>query len=95
MPEKRHPRTRVALACERFARELSACEKDFEAARAAMERISELPFAEADDVEGARLINALTDELRPILLSAFAPIRKNVEEFERTLKKISADGTRG
>jgi hypothetical protein len=47
-----HPRTRIALACERFSRELSVAVRDLEAARACMERVAGLPFSEVDDISG-------------------------------------------
>jgi hypothetical protein len=89
MTEGKHPRTRVALACERFAREISAAIKDFEAVRDIFERVADLPFAEVDDVAGAHEINARTDAVKSMLASACGPVRKNAEEFEQRVKRIS------
>ena len=90
MSEGKHPRTRVALACERYIRELSAAKKDFEAVLASIERIAELPFVEADDLAGAHQINAMTDALKPMLASGWGVARENIEEYERKAKRISA-----
>jgi len=90
MTEGKHPRTRVALACERYIREISAAKKDFEAVCASMERIAELPFVEADDVAGAHEINSWTDALKPMLASGWGVARENIEKFEQKAKRISA-----
>lgn len=90
MSEENHVRrTRVALACDRFARELSQGAKDLEAARACMERVAQLPFSEIDDIAGARTLNEATDQVAPLMKSGLGAARRAAEDFEQRCKEIS------